>query len=146
MPSFLHTRKHRLDMLDVGDAGLRVRGRARRIELDAMDKSGILGAIDLLGQRVVRQVQRHQRFEAAARGQRRHDALAVGAGQRGGGNGGLKIRHYNGATEAFGREAHDRIQGIGVAQVHVPVIRPQEGQAIHAADCAGQPRRSRSSV
>jgi hypothetical protein len=41
----------------------------------------------------------------------------------------------------------DRIQGIRVAQMHMPVIRLSDGQAVHTvATGAGQPLRKRSNV
>jgi len=107
----------------------------------------ILGALDLFSGRVVGQVQSHQRFESAARRQRRDDALPVRAGQCRGGDRRLEIGHHNGAPEALRGEMRDRFQGIGVAQMHVPVVGPLDGEAIHAAAVrAGQPPRSRSSV
>ena len=62
-----------------------MRGGAGRVELDPVDESRALGAIDLLRRRRIRQVQREQRLEARVGRQRRQDSLAIGLRQRDGG-------------------------------------------------------------
>ena len=62
---------------DARHAGVRIRGRARRVELDAVHAARELGARDLLRRRVVGEIERHQRLEVRALRQRAEDALAV---------------------------------------------------------------------
>jgi hypothetical protein len=66
-----HMRENPVNLPDVGDAGIRMRGRAGWIEFHAVNKAGGAGAIDFIGCRRIREVQREQRLESAARRQRR---------------------------------------------------------------------------
>jgi hypothetical protein len=78
---------------------VRMRRRARGIELDAVHVPRQFGACDLLRRRVVGQVERHQRIETGALRKRAEDAFAVierlcrGAHRR------LEVRHHDGARE-----------------------------------------------
>ncbi len=78
---FFHAREYAVHLLDVRDAGVGVRGRARRIQFHAMNKAGVFGPVNFLDGRAIGEVQGEQGLEAAARGQRRQDALPIGAGQ-----------------------------------------------------------------
>ncbi len=124
-----HAPEHRIGLADVRDARVRMRGRARRVELDAVHRPGLRRSIDLLGGGAVRQVQRHQRREAAARRQCGQNALAIGECQRDRGDRRLEIRHHDGAAEARGGEFRHGGERCAVAQVHVPVVGPLNRQA-----------------
>ena len=141
-------RENPVNVADVGDAGIRMCGRTGRIEFNAVNKACGAGAIDLIRRRCIREVQREQRLEAAARRQRRQDALPVGVGHVGRDNGRFEVWHHNGSPEALRRESDDSLESRAVAQVHVPVVRPLNAQPIHlgAFGAAGQPPRSRSRV
>jgi hypothetical protein len=108
---------------DARHAGVRMRGRARGVELHAVHASGKLGARDLLGRRVLGQVQRHQRLEGGAVGQCAQDPLAVIERLVGGAHRRLQVRHDDRAGEAARAVGEHRSQRRPVAQVQVPVVR-----------------------
>ena len=120
---------------DARHARVRMGGGARRVELDAEHAAGKLGARDLLGRRVVGEVQRHQRLERRALRQRGEDALAVvqrllawcaPAGLRFGITMARpKRRAVSASTEAMRR---------AVAQVQVPVVGALERELVHPAE------------
>jgi len=128
----LHAGERGVDAAQVGDAQVRMGGRARRIELDAVHDAGALRTIDLLRRRGVGQVQRHQRRETGAGGQRREDPIPVGGGLRGGRDGRPEIGHDDGAAELPRGEPHDRSKGGAVPQMQMPVVGPAQGQGVHA--------------
>lgn len=128
-PDFLH-RLERLRALaeQVGHAGVRVRRRARRIELHAVHAAAFACAADFVGGRVVGQVQRHQRLERHAGRHRGQDALAVGLRLRGRRDGRLQVRHDDRAAELAGGVRQDGREHRAVAHVQVPVVGAGEGQ------------------
>ena len=64
-PDPLHRLQYRIDPLDRADAGVRVRGGAGRIELDAVDDAARLRRLDFRDRGRFGEVQSHQRLEAA---------------------------------------------------------------------------------
>ena len=117
-----HASQHRLELADVGDAGVGVRGGAGRVEFEAVDQAAGLRALDFRRGGAVGQVQRHQRLELHARRQRRQDALAVGERQLRRRDRRFQIRHHDGACETRRGEGQDGAQRLAVAQMQVPVI------------------------
>jgi hypothetical protein len=162
---FLHAGQRGADFTDVGDARIRVRRRAGRIEFDAVYEARGPGLVDFLRRRAIRQIKRHERLESSAGRQRRHDSSTIGRRLGRGGDGGLEIGHHDGAAEPFGGEFDHRFEHRAVAQMHVPVVGPLNGHSVHEARArrrlagapaavpaavrctvGGQPRCSRSSV
>ncbi len=127
----LHRFERRPAMTQVRHAGRRVRRRAGRVQLDAVDDARVLRAIDLAGRRLVGQVERHQRREGRPVGQRGDDALAV----RGRGGDGRhrrpQVRHHDRAREAPGRVRQHGFERGAVAQMQVPVVGARERESIH---------------
>ncbi|CAM2144453.1 hypothetical protein PT2222_160049 [Paraburkholderia tropica] len=119
---FLHRFERLRALADVGHARVRICGRARRIQLHAMHETARLRAANFLGRRVVGQVQRHQRLELQARGQRREDAVAIRGSQLGRRDRRLEVRHDDRAAELARRVRQDRRQHRAVAHVKVPVV------------------------
>jgi hypothetical protein len=68
-PGALHGLERAVGLAQVGHAGVAVGGGAGRVELHRHHAGGVLRARDLVGRRVVGEVQRHQRLEAPCRGQ-----------------------------------------------------------------------------
>jgi hypothetical protein len=52
-----HALEHGVDIADIADAGVRMRGRPGRIELHAMNEAAALGAIDFLDRHALGEVQ-----------------------------------------------------------------------------------------
>ena len=126
---FSHALEHRQGVVKIANAGIRIRGCARRVVLDADDGLGGDGPVDFGRRRRAGQVERHQRLEGQACRRRRADPLAVGKGLGGGAHGRLQVRHDDGAAEHGGRVCDDGAECRPVAQVQVPVVRPADGQA-----------------
>jgi len=145
---FFQVGENSVDLLDVRDAGIRMRGRTGWVELDTVNKTGGARAIDLISSRAMGQVQSEKRLEPTACRQRCYDALPIGAGHIGRGDGWFKIRHHDGSAEALCSEADDGLQRRAVAQMHMPVVGPLDAETGHfeGLAAAGQPLRSRSSV
>ena len=111
-----------------------MRRGARRVELDAVHAAGELGARDLLGRRVVGEVERHQRLELCIVRELAEDALAVMQRLRGGAQRRLEIGHHDRAGEAPRRVGEHRRHRRPVAQMHMEIVWPPEGDAIHRGD------------
>ena len=119
----LHALEHGVGLCDVGDAGLRMRGRSRRIKLHAVHDCARTARSISVGRGGVRQVQRHERLESASRGERLHDPGFIGRGLIDAHDRRPQVRHHDRAAEPLRREFRHGGKPGPVAQVHVPVIR-----------------------
>ena len=117
----LHHLQRRVGLADVGDARVAVGGGAGRVELER-DHAGLAGPADLVGRRVVGQVERHQRLEVDACGHAGANAVAVGHRLRGGGHRRLQIGHDDRAAELARGVRHDRGHRGAVAHMQMPVV------------------------
>ena len=132
---------HRLErgggLADVGDPGVAVRRGARWVELER-DHARRLCAPDLVGRRVVGEVQRHQRLEIRARAvdrPRRQDAFAVSDGGGSGGHRRPQVGHHDGPAELARSERQHGTQRRAVAQVQVPVVGAGESEGAARRPC-----------
>ena len=122
----LHRRKRVAALANVGDARSRVGRCARGVELEASDDAALLGAVNLLGRCVVREIQRHQRLERrrVRLGRRARDAALVRRGHVDRRHRRHQIRHDDRPAEvrrAPGHRVPKRIRPI--AKVQVPIVR-----------------------
>src|SRR5688572_16588892 len=117
-----HARQYGVDVADIGDAGVCVRGRARGVQLAAVHHATGHRAVDFVGSGPIRQVQGHQRSEPRTLWQRRHDACTVLSRRIGGGHRRFEIRHHDGARETRRGERQHGFHGGAIAQVQVPVV------------------------
>ena len=125
-----HALQHRHDPVDIGDAVRRVRRRVRRVELDRREHALLIAARDFVRIGAVGQVAGHQRREIGPVGQRREDALAILPRRRDRRHRRHQVRHHDRARELPRRPRHDLPQHRAVAQMHVPVVGPAEGDRI----------------
>jgi hypothetical protein len=123
--------KRRQNGVDIGHAGIAVRGGPRWIEFDAVNEFRAGGQTNFVRRRAVGQIQRHQRREAAVRRQTAENPVAVGACLGDRGDGRLQIGHDDGAPEDGRRMRQDGCQHSAVAQVQVPVVGTGQGQFMH---------------
>ena len=137
---FLHLFQRMEATRQAGDAGVRVRGGPRRVELHAVDPAGELCPRDLLGRRVVGQVQRHQGLEARVLGQRGEDQFPVVERTLGRRDRGLQVRHDDCTTETPRSMREHGRQAVALAQVEVPVVRAGQGDRIHGGACSRRVR------
>ncbi len=129
-PGFGQRFDRREDIVDAGDARVGVGRGAGRIELGSEHDAAGLGRMDVFGAGAVGEVQHHQGLETAAGRTRREDALAVGFGFMGGTYRRNQIGHDDGAGEGTRHVADGMSQHSSIAQMDVPVVGTQEGQAI----------------
>ncbi|MOA04086.1 hypothetical protein D3C78_1236200 [compost metagenome] len=130
-----HGFQYREDVVDGGDARVRVGGGAGRVQLGGVHQTAGLGRADLLGSGLVGEIEHHQRLEAAAGRTGSEDALAVGRGLLGVAYRRHQVGHDDGAAEGACGIGHGVRQGGAVAQVDVPVVGTQQGQAVgHAGN------------
>ena len=124
----LERRERGINLVDRGNARIGVRRRARRVILDGVHEPARLGASDLGGAGIVGQVQRHQRREARAGGQRSENALAVGRGKCRRRHRWSEVRHHDCAREPCCAVTDDGGERRAVAQVQMPVVRASQRQ------------------
>ena len=101
-----------------------MRRGAGGVALHADDEPAVRGAVDLGGVGRVRQVERHQRLERRARGQRGADAVAVAAAEATVVTGGLRFGITTARAKARAVAGDDGGKLRAVPQVQVPVVRP----------------------
>ena len=77
-PSFLHGRKHVVTFTQIGDTGIGVGGRSRRIVFDSLHKAALYRARDFARRCIVSEIQRHQRFEITADRYGIENSFAIG--------------------------------------------------------------------
>ena len=118
------------DVVDAGHARIGVGRRTGRVQLGGVDDTAGLGRADVLRAGAVGEVQHHQRFEAAAGRACGKDALAVGAGFDGIAHRRNQVGHDDGTGESTRHIANGMGQDGTIAQMDVPVVGTQEGQAI----------------
>ena len=129
--------KHRGDGADRAHAGIRVGGGASRVQLDGGQHALAVAQLQIGRVAGFGQIGRHQRRESCLRGpvsalaHCRQDPIAVGPCVRGGGDRGAQVGHHDGAGELPRRGRGHHLQQRTVAQVHVPVIRLANRQAVH---------------
>ncbi len=124
-----HALQHAHDLLVVGDAGRRIGGGIRRIELHAGEHAFAKAALDVVGIGVVGEIAGHQRLERRALRQRRHHALAIGDAVGGGTHRRDQVRHQDGAAEMLGGVRQHRLEHRAVAHMQVPVVGLADGEA-----------------
>ena len=139
----LHLGQRVVGLPDVGQAGIGVGRRPRRVELHRLDEAGSGGLGHLGRRRVVGQVERHQRLETGAGRQRGDDAVAVGGGLVDGSHRRLQVGHDDGAGELGGGVGEHGSQGFAVAQVKMPVVGAGDGD-LHGHSLCGFPNFSRA--
>ncbi|MCY1345029.1 hypothetical protein D9M69_310800 [compost metagenome] len=127
---FGHGFEGREDLVDAGDAGVRVGGGAGRVELGGVDEAGSLGRADVFRGGAIGEVEHHQRLEAAAGRTGSEDALAIGVGFFGIAHRGHQVGHDDGAAEGAGGIGDGMGQHGTIAQMDVPVVGTQEGQTV----------------
>ena len=130
----LHPLQRRIDVADVGDAAGAVGGRAGRIELGRDPHAFLEAARDLVRVGVVGQIAGHQRREA--RPGRGDDPVAIGAGRLDAGHRRHQVGHDDRPRELPRGVRRDRLQHVAVAQMHVPVVGPADGQRLQCHACA----------
>ena len=123
----LHLGQRGVGLPDVGQAGIGVGRRPRRVKLHRLDETGSGGPGHLAGWHVVGQVKRHQRLETGAGRQRSDNAVAVGGGLVDRGHRRLQVGHDDGAGELGGGMGEYGSQCFAVAQVKVPVVGAGDG-------------------
>ena len=129
----LHLGQRGVGLGDVGQAGVGIGRRPGRVELHGLDEAGGGRPGDFSRRRVVGQVQRHQRLEGQAGGQRGQDTVAVGGSLLDGGDRRLQVGHDDGAGELAGGVRQNGGQRLAIAQVQVPVVGAGNGQ-LHTRD------------
>ncbi|MNC39066.1 hypothetical protein D3C75_877030 [compost metagenome] len=127
---FRHCLYGREDVVDAGHARIGVGGGAGRVQLGGVHETAGLGRADVLGAGAVGEVQHHQRLEAAASRAGGQDALTVGAGLDGIAYRRNQVGHDDGTGESTRHVANGVGQDGTIAQMDVPVVGTQEGQAI----------------
>ena len=120
---FAHAGEHVVDARDVRDAGIGIRGRAGRVELEAVDEAARLGAIHFRRLGAIGEIERHQRLERRAGGQRIEDALRYAAASAVVVTGGLRFGMMIARANRSRREGQHRAQRVAVPNVEVPVVR-----------------------
>ena len=130
-PDFSQRLKRREDPVDMSDAGFAMGRGACWIELDPVDEAGLPGQAQLLWRGGIRQVQRHQGNEVAARGTSAQNPVTIGGGMRDGGDGRPQVGHYNRPAKHRRRRREHGRQHRAIAQVQMPVIRAGQGQFTH---------------
>ncbi|MNM20265.1 hypothetical protein D3C81_306010 [compost metagenome] len=118
------------DVVDAGHARIGVGGSPGRVQFGSVDDAAGLGRADILGAGAVGEVQHHQWLEAAAGRAGSQDALTVGTGLAGVAYRGYQVGHDDGAGESTRHIANGMGQDGTIAQMDVPVVGTQEGQAI----------------
>ena len=126
--ALLHGLQRRVQFGNVSHPARGVGRGAGGVELQGEDRPRRLGLADRLRRRVVRQVQRHERREGRAHGQRREDALPVRQCEGHRRHGRVQVRHDDRPVELAARAGHREGQHGPVAQVHVEVVRRQDAQ------------------
>ncbi len=127
----LHLFQRGVGLAQVGDARIGVGGRSRRIQFHCVDVTAGPGFADFFGAGVVGQVQRHQRFELRAGGQRSEDARAVRLRLFGGGDRRPEVGHHDRARELPRGVRQHRLHQRAVAQMQVPVVGSGQGDLLH---------------
>ena len=130
-PHLRHACEHRIEPARIGDSRVGVRSGARGVQLAAEHTARRLRTRDLLHRRVVGEIERHQRLELHAGGERRPDALAIGEGGCHRGDRRGEVRHDDGTCEACRGERQHRGESRTITQVQVPVIRPPDDEWAH---------------
>ena len=125
----LHGLQGGADFAQIGHARIAVGGGTGRVEL-ASHHTGVFGALDLIGGQAVGEVQAHQRVKRRAFGQGGHDALAIGQGQRGAGDGRLQVGHHQCTGKLRRGVGHHGLQGRAVAQMYMPVVGLGQAQGV----------------
>lgn len=120
----------REDVVDAGHARVGVGGGAGRVQFGGVHDAAGLGRADVLGAGTVGEVQHHQRLEAATGRARGKDALTVGASLGGIAHRRNQVWHDDGTGESTRHVANGVGQDGTIAQMDVPVVGAQEGQAI----------------
>jgi len=144
-PCFLGRFERWVDLAQIGDSRIAVRGDAGRIELDA-DDARIARSLHLARWSLICQVKRHQRLEIESRWHRIENPLTVGHGLRGRYYRCSKVRHDQRARKLPGTMRHDGSQRGTVPDVEMPIVGAQDSQLVDHADnfCIAQrtPRRT----
>ena len=125
----LHPLQRRVDVADVGDARRAVGGGAGRVELGGDPHARLEPARELVRVGVVGQVAGHQRREARARGG--DDPVAIGRRRFDAGHRRREVGHDDRPRELPRRIRRHRFQHVAVAQMHVPIVGPADGQRLH---------------
>lgn len=129
-PDFGHGLDRREDLVDAGDARIRVSGGAGRVQLGGVNETAGLGLTNFFGLGAVGQVQHHQRFETTAGRACSENPLAIAVGFSGVAHRRYQVGHDDGATKG----ARDIRNGIGqnstIAKMNMPVVGTQQGQAV----------------
>ena len=128
---FLHCLEHPREPAQIGNARVRVGGRTRRVKLGAVDIRRVAGGFDILHTGIVREVERHQRFEVAVCRQRRENPFAIGQRIFAAAHRGNQIGHDDRAPELSRTVGDDGLQVGGVTQMQMPIIGSDDGQTIH---------------
>ncbi len=118
-------------ILDRGHACVRMRRGARRIKLGADDEAAGACTADLFWRCAIRQVKRHQRFEARSIRKRRQDARTVIGQPLRRRHRRLQVRHHERTREAGGRERQNGGHVRAVPEVQVPVVRAAQRNRRH---------------
>jgi hypothetical protein len=111
-----------------------------------MHEAALPRPADFIGRRVVGQVQRHQRLEFRALGNRGDDPLPIRLRHRGSRHRRLQIRHDDRATELARSVRQHGGQHFAVANVQMPVVRTGERKGIEGNVGSGHGKWGRGSA
>ena len=126
-PDLFHAFQHRRQCRNIGDAVMRVGGGAGGIEFRGNPHTLGMAAFDLVRRGHVGEIAGHQRLEVGAFGARRENAVTIGARGFHRRHRRHQVRHDDAARELRGGERQHGVEHRSVAQMHVPVVRPADG-------------------